>query len=196
MHRQTITVWMAASLAVLIAVGAYFLIASGPRSPMGTAAIGGPFSLVDQHGANVTDASLHGRLALIFFGFTFCPDVCPTELQTITVALDRLGDKADQVAPVFITLDPERDTPVVLGAYLKDFDPRLIGLTGTPDQIAAAARAFRVYYAKTPSKDAEGGYTVDHTGIVYLMGRDGRYRTHFSLHTSPDEMAEAIRRNL
>lgn len=199
MHARIPTALLVAAIVVLGALAAWFILPPNSRPgglSSGVAAIGGPFALTDQHGRPFTDRALHGKLALIYFGYTYCPDVCPTELQTVSAALDRLGPAADQVVPVFVTVDPARDTPAVLGAYLKDFNPRLVGLTGTPEQIAAAAKAYRIYYARAGNANAADGYAMDHSNIVYLMGRDGRYLTHFTLTTTPDEMAAAIRARL
>lgn len=154
--------------------------------------VGGPFTLTDDHGHAVTDASYRGRWMLVYFGYTFCPDVCPTELQTIATALDKLGKQADQVAPLFVTVDPGRDTPAALASYVKLFDDRLIGLTGTPAQIAAVAQAYRVYYAKVPSKDP-GNYLMDHSSFMYLMGPDGQFRALFRQGTSAQALADGIR---
>ncbi|MGB5950691.1 MAG: SCO family protein [Parvibaculum sp.] len=163
----------------------------------GEAKVGGPFTLVDQTGKTVTDADFRGKYMLIYFGFTFCPDVCPTELQMMSGALEKLGDKAANVQPIFITVDPERDTPELLSKYVRQFDPRLIGLTGSTEQIAAVAKEYRVYYGKV-KEEAEDGqshaddYTVDHSSIVYLMGPDGKFLTFFPPGTSPEQMAEKI----
>ena len=119
----------------------------------GTALVGGPFSLVGTDGKTVTDADFRGRYMLIFFGFTHCPDICPAELQVIAQALDKLGDKGKKVVPVFVTLDPERDTPQVMGEYVKSFGPNFVGLTGSPEAIAAAAKSYRVAYAKVENKN-------------------------------------------
>lgn len=194
MRRETAVALIAASIVLAVALGAWLILnrGNGSGSGSGIAGIGGPFTLVDQHGKTVTDRDFQGRFKIVYFGYTFCPDVCPTELQTIAGALDKLGRKADSVVPIFITIDPERDTPKVLSDYLKNFDPRFVGLTGTSDQIAQVAKEYRVYYAKSPGQGAKD-YTMDHTGIVYFMGRDGRFLTHFSMNTSPDEMAEKIR---
>jgi protein SCO1/2 len=169
---------------------------SSSGTQTGTALVGGPFSLTDQTGRPVTDADYRGRYLLIYFGFTFCPDVCPTELQVMSTALDQLGQQADQVQPLFITVDPERDTPPQLAEYVAPFHPRMAGLTGTPEQIAAAARAYRVYYSKVPGKADDGYYTMDHSSFVYLMGRDGRFLEAFAHGTTPDKMAQAIRNHL
>jgi protein SCO1/2 len=154
--------------------------------------VGGPFSLTDDHGHAVTDQTYRGRWVLIYFGYTFCPDVCPTELQTIASALDKLGPEAKSVVPLFITVDPERDTPAALANYVKLFDDRLIGLTGTSEQIAAVARAYRVYYAKVTPKDSTT-YLMDHSSFVYLVGPDGKLRALFRPGESAQELAYAIR---
>ncbi len=187
---------LALAAIVALAVVAAWLIIPPKDGSSGSAAIGGPFTLTDQHGHTFASSALRGKLALIYFGYTYCPDICPTELQAISAALDRLGKSADQVVPVFITIDPARDTPAVLAHYLADFSPRLIGLTGTPDQIAGVARAYRVYYAKAAGSSDADSYMMDHSNIIYLMGRDGRYLTHFSLQSTPDQIAAAIRTHL
>ena len=159
--------------------------------------IGGPFTLVDQTGKTVNNGDLEGRLLLIFFGYTFCPDVCPNALTTMTEALDLLGATADDITPVFITVDPERDTPEQLAMYVEYFHPRLVGLTGTAEQIAKVAKAYRVYYAKAGEDGVDADdYIMDHTSITYLMDRDGTFRLHFSQGTDAETMAERIRGNL
>ena len=168
--------------------------AAGSRI-LGEAQLGGPFALVDGDGRTRTDADFRGRLMLIYFGYTFCPDVCPTELQTMAQAVELLGDDAAKVQPLFITVDPERDTPEVMKAYAENFGAGMIGLTGTPEQVAQAARAYRVYYRKATSESATD-YLMDHSSIVYLMGRDGRFLTHFSLGTTPEDMAKSIHKFL
>lgn len=156
--------------------------------------VGGPFALTDQAGHARTDRDFRGRLMLVYFGFTFCPDVCPTDLQAIGLALDRLGPDGDQVQPIFITVDPERDTASHLADYVPMFHPRLIGLTGSADAIRKVADAYKVYYARVP-QDA-GDYTVDHTAYIYLMDRDGNYLGFFPPGTSADRMVEIIRPRL
>jgi len=161
----------------------------------GEALIGGEFTLVDGTGTTRTDQDFRGELMLVYFGFTFCPDVCPTELQAMGQAVDLLGDKGEAVQPVFITVDPERDTPEVVGQYVESFHPRMVGLTGTPEQVAAAAKAYRVYYRKA-EVEGSSDYLMDHSSIVYLMGRDGKFLTHFSHGTSPQDMAKGISKHL
>jgi protein SCO1/2 len=152
----------------------------------GRALVGGPFALTDHTGRRVTDQDFRGRYMLVFFGFTYCPDVCPSALQLISAALDRLGPKAERVVPLFITLDPERDTPEHLAEYVKSFHPRLIGLTGSASDIEAAAKAYRVYFRKVADPKSTAEYTIDHTVFIYVMGPDGTYRTHFT-HATPLE---------
>ena len=177
--------------------GAAFLLLTSPRANQpvessGTALIGGPFTLVGADGKTVTDRDFAGRYMLVFFGFTHCPDICPAELQVIAQALGDLGGKAKQVVPIFITVDPERDTPKVMANYVKSFGPNFVGLTGTPEQIAAVAKAYRVAYSKIENKASPGDYSVDHSALVYLMDPEGRYVTHFSYGTSADELAEKL----
>lgn len=157
-------------------------------------AIGGPFSLVDQDGRAVTEADFKGRFMLVYFGYTFCPDVCPTQLTRIGNALDMLGEAADKVTPVFITVDPERDRPEHLKEYLTFFHPRTVGLTGTPEQITAAAKAYKVYYKKAETEGGDpGDYLMDHTSVTYLMGPDGGFVTHFSHDVDAEAMAARLR---
>jgi protein SCO1/2 len=169
---------------------------TGEGRSVGTPSIGGPFRLVDQEGRERTDAEFRGKLMLIYFGYAFCPDACPTALSAMTVALNALGAAADDVVPMFITVDPERDTPAQLKLLAENFHPRLVALTGTPERVAAAAKAYRVYYAKQKDENVGGGYLVDHTSIVYLMGRDGRYLSHFTHSAKPEAMAAEIRKAL
>ncbi|MGB0670197.1 MAG: SCO family protein [Rhodospirillales bacterium] len=159
--------------------------------------IGGSFTLVDQDGKTVTDADFKGRFMLIYFGYTFCPDVCPTSLTTMSQALDLLGDKADRIQPLFITVDPERDKPEHLKDYVAFFHPSLVGLSGSLEQVQAAAKAYRVYYAKV-EEDPEDptAYLMDHSSIVYLMGPDGAFVDHFNHDTSPDAMAAKLAQHL
>jgi protein SCO1/2 len=159
---------------------------------IGAVSVGGPFSLVDHTGKAVTEQSYRGKWMLVYFGYTFCPDVCPTELQSVASALDLLGPDADKVVPLFITIDPERDTAAALAEYVKLFDTRLVGLTGSEAQIAAVARAYRVYYAKAATKDS-GSYLMDHSSFLYLMGPDGGFRALFHQGMTPEELAKGLR---
>ncbi|MCS6854076.1 MAG: SCO family protein [Elioraea sp.] len=156
--------------------------------------LGGPFSLIDETGARVTEATFRGSFMLIYFGFTYCPDVCPTELAKMAAALDLVGAEAEEVVPILISVDPDRDTPAALAQYTDLFHPRLIGLTGTEAEIAAAARAFRAYYAKVRTGPGPDDYTMDHSAFIYLMGRRGEFVALFNPQTTPEAMAEAIRR--
>jgi protein SCO1/2 len=185
------------SLALALAVVAFGL--WRPLAPQATPTIGGAFALTDQFGKPRTDAEFRGRYTLVFFGFTNCPDVCPVELQTMSDALDRLGDAAAEVTPIFITVDPARDTPEALRDYTANFHPRLVALTGSAEAIGAVAKAYRVYYAKATGEAAPSDpavYIMDHTAIVYLIGPDGRYVAHFSPGTAAEAMAEGIRERL
>jgi protein SCO1/2 len=159
----------------------------------GEALIGSEFALIDHTGKAVTNEDFPGRWQLVFFGFTYCPDVCPTTLATVSAVLEELGEDAEQVAPLFVTVDPERDTPPVMAEYLANFDPRIVGLTGSPEQIKEAAKAFRVYYAKVDKDDLPGGYTMDHSAFLYLMDPDGNYAAHFSHQDDAAEIAGGIR---
>ncbi len=155
--------------------------------------IGGPFELVDGKGARRTEADFKGQYLLIYFGYTFCPDICPITLQTMSKAIERLGEKEKLVTPIFITVDPERDTVEQIGLYVSSFHPRFVGLTGTPEQIAAAAKAYRVYYAKSGEDEH---YLVDHTSILFFMGPDGRFLHHFRHADGPEKIAEGMDRRL
>jgi len=158
--------------------------------------VGGPFTLVGHDGTTVTEKTFQGEYLLVFFGYTFCPDVCPTTLAKVSRTLDLLGGDAKRIRPLFVTIDPARDTPQALADYVGNFHPRILGLTGTQEQIAAAAKAYRVYYAKAPGETDDTNYFMDHSALVYLMAPDGRYITAFSHQTPPEEMAQAIRRRL
>ena len=168
---------------------------SGMRS-VGQALIGGPFTLTDHKGRRVTEQDFRGRYMLVYFGFTFCPDVCPTALQVEAEALNKLGPKADKFVPILITVDPERDTPAQLASYVESFHPQLVGLTGTQQEIDAVAKAYRVYMRKVEDPKSSAGYTFDHTSLIYVMGPDGTYRTHFTHTTNADAMAERLARLL
>jgi protein SCO1/2 len=167
-----------------------------PEPPLKDAAIGGPFTLTDQNGRAFRDSNLAGKYAIVYFGFSHCPDVCPTDLASISQALR--GIEADDPAlgaklqPVFITVDPERDTPSVLKQYVAAFHPRLIGLTGSPQQIADAAKKYAVYYAKQPTPD--GSYTMDHLRIVFLMGPDGQPIAMLPYEQGAEAIATELRR--
>ena len=162
----------------------------------GTPSIGGPFTLTSHTGDTVSDADFRGKYMLVYFGYTYCPDVCPTSLSRNSEAMAMLGASADRITPVLITVDPERDTVELLDSYVGYFHPRLVGLTGTDAQVADVAKAYRVYYTKVADDESaieDGVYLVDHTSITYLMGPDGQFVQHFSHTTGVDAMAERLR---
>jgi protein SCO1/2 len=197
MRGRLLTVIIAAFLIGALGSAALVLGGQGPMvETTGKALIGGPFTLVDQTGRTVTDQDFRGRYMLVFFGFTHCPDVCPAELQVMSASLDELGPKADEIVPIFITLDPERDTQEAMGAFVKNFGSRFVGLTGSPEAIAAAADAYRVAYAKIQEDTRKPDYSIDHSGLVYLMGKDGEYITQFPYGTPAAKMTETLRRYL
>jgi protein SCO1/2 len=181
---------------LVVCFGAVLIVTGRVSAPVAqqVAAIGGPFKLVDQNGKAVTDQDLKGHPFLVFFGFTHCPDVCPTTLFEVSEVLRALGPDADRTRALFITVDPERDTPAVMKDYLSSFDPHLSGLSGDPATVAAVAKTYRVYFKKVPLE--QGGYTMDHTAIVYLMDKDGRFVSPFSLKRTPDAAAADLRRYL
>jgi protein SCO1/2 len=202
MRGRLLIVILLGFLAGALGGAALLLLTRGAPAPQvetsGKALIGGPFSLVDQTGKTVTDKDFRGRYMLVFFGFTHCPDVCPAELQVMADALGQLGPKASKIVPVFISLDPERDRPEAVGAYVKNFGPNFVGLTGSPEAIAAAAKAYRVSFSKFEYKDSNGQscYSIDHSTLLYLMDKNGEYITHFSYGTPAAKMAETLRRYL
>jgi protein SCO1/2 len=157
--------------------------------------IGGPFALTDQDGRRRTDEDFRGKLMLVYFGFTYCPDICPTDLQQMALAVDRLGPAGEMVQPVFITVDPERDTAAHLKDYMPMFHPRFVGLTGDAAAIEAAARAYRVYFEKAERAD-KADYTINHSAFIYLIGRDGEYLGFFPPGTSAERLADAMRPSL
>lgn len=155
-----------------------------------TVPIGGAFTLIDQDGRTVTDQTYRGKWLVVFFGFTHCPDVCPTALNDMSLVLDALGPRGEALQPLFITVDPERDTAEFLRDFTAAFHPRIVGLTGTPAQIEEAAKAYRVYYKKVPQGES---YTMDHSAITYVIGPDGRFVTHFSHQTGVEKMTAKLR---
>jgi protein SCO1/2 len=194
-------VLVAAALAALVILGAGVFLAlalrDNPRGAAGTmlaSAIGGSFRLTDQNGKTVTDADLKGKWSLVYFGYTHCPDACPTALNDISIALEELGAKRDAVRPVFITVDPERDTPEALKAYVTSFDAPILALTGTPEQVAQAAKGYRVYYAKHP--EAGGDYSMDHSSVIYVMDPQGHFTASFTHESTPEQIAERLKKLL
>ncbi len=196
MNRTTRPLVIVAAFAGSLVVGLVLMLwaVDGLRSATAPAAIGGPFQLTDQAGQTVTEKSLQGRPTLIFFGFTHCPDVCPTSLFEISEVLKAMGGDADRVNAYFVSVDPERDTNAAMKDYLSSFDPHLKGLTGDPEAIAKTLSGFRVYARKVPLKD--GDYTMDHTALIYLMDRDGRFVSPFNLKRTPEEAAADLKRYL
>jgi cytochrome oxidase Cu insertion factor (SCO1/SenC/PrrC family) len=161
----------------------------------GQADIGGPFRLTDQAGKTVRDSDFRGRYMLIYFGYSFCPDVCPTTLSVMAQALDKLGpERARRVVPIFITIDPARDTPKVLADYMKAFGPEFVGLTGSAAAIADAEKKYRVYAVKKPLE--KGNYGMDHSSVLYLMGPDGRMISFYDEAISPDDLAKELRQRI
>ena len=183
-----------AVLAISLAILTGLAIRRGVGGDTSPVAIGGPFQLTDQSGQTVTDKNLQGKPTLIFFGFTHCPDICPTSLFEISEVLKAMGKDADRVNAYFVSVDPERDTAAAMKDYLSSFDPHLKGLTGDPTAIAKVLSSYRVYAKKVPLKD--GDYTMDHTALIYLMDRDGNYLGFFPPGTSADRMVEIIRPRL
>jgi len=160
----------------------------------GQAQVGGPFRLTDQNGRSVSDQDFRGRAMLIYFGYSFCPDVCPTTLQVMADAIGKLGDKRARVTPVFITIDPERDTPKVLKDYMNAFGPEFVGLTGSAAEIKKVEKDYRVYAEKKPLKG--GNYGMDHSSVLYLMGPDGKLVTYYDEAISPDNLARELKQKL
>ena len=196
MERTTRPLVIVGAFSASLVVGLLLMLwaLGGMRNVVGPASIGGPFQLTDQSGQTVTEKNLVGRPTLIFFGFTHCPDVCPTSLFEISEVLRAMGSDADRVNAYFISVDPERDNVAAVNDYLSSFDPHLKGLTGDPLAIAKVASEYRVYAKKVPLKD--GDYTMDHTALTYLMDRDGKFVAPFNLNRKPEEAAADLRKYL
>jgi protein SCO1/2 len=160
----------------------------------GRGTVGGPFTLTDQAGRQRSDREFRGKLMVVYFGYTFCPDVCPADLMAITQALDALGPAAEGIQPLFITVDPERDTKG-LADYVAAFHRNLVGLTGSPEEIRKVANSYKAFYAKVPD-ERNGDYSIDHAGVIYLMGRDGEYLGFMPPQTGPDRLTEILRKYL
>ena len=186
---------IAGALALVAAAGiAVFEVATVPPKTAKARTLsgfGGPFRLTDQNGRIVTDADFHGKWMLLYFGYTHCPDACPTALNSIAEALDRLGPKRGKIQPVFVSLDPQRDTPSVLKDYTRAFQAGILGLTGTPDQVDKVAREYRIAYEKRPT---EGGsdYSIDHTAVIFLVDPQGAPVTFFSQEIPSERIAQTI----
>ena len=160
----------------------------------GSGRVGGPFTLTDQTGKQRSDTDFRGKLMIVYFGYTYCPDVCPTDLMAITQALDALGPAAEDVQPVFITIDPERDTTLLAG-YVSAFHRSLVGLTGSPDEIRKVANSYKAFYVKVQDERSRD-YSIDHAGVIYLIGRNGEYLGFMPPQTNPDRLTEVLRKNL
>ncbi len=196
---------VAAALVVVAGIGVIAALLTSDRS-IGTAQegrstgaplVGGAFTLVDHDGKTRTNAEFAGKLLLVYFGYTFCPDVCPTGLQRLAEGLDVLTEaERAEIAPLFITIDPARDTSAVLKEYVAQFHAQIIGLTGSPEQIATAAKAYRVYYRKSDQTKDQAEYLMDHSSIIFIMGRDGHYKAHYTHDSKPEDIAAGIRKAL
>ena len=173
---------------------AAFVVLTPKTQEGGTSSVGGPFTLTNQDGQRVTERDYAGRTHLVFFGFTHCPDVCPTTLQQIGDVLKALGPKGRDTRALFIAVDPERDTPAALKTYLASFDPRITGLTGSPDEVNAAVKAYRAYVRKVPTKD--GDYTMEHTALVYVMNGQNRFLNALNLARPSGEAAAELAKML
>jgi protein SCO1/2 len=187
MNRRALLV-SAVAVAAAAGIGASYVLNN--KQVTETLSVGGPFKLIGTDGQEVTEAAMKGKYSLFFFGFTFCPDACPTALNTFSLVLSKLGPDADKIQPVFVSIDPARDTPQVLKDYLASFDPRIIGLTGTPEEIAETAKEFRVYYAK----QGEGEfYLMDHSTAIIVMNPDYEYAGVLAGNMQPDEMVTRLK---
>lgn len=178
-------------IAAAVALGLLWQSAGRLEAPA-PSAIGGEFSLTDQDGHLRHAADFRGKFMLVYFGYSYCPDVCPTTLAMMADALDKLGPAGERIVPIFVTVDPARDTPKVLKAYLKSFGQRFVGLTGDAKAVAAAAKAYRVYYKKHPLEG--GGYAMDHSSLIYLMGPDGKFLTDYDESLGADSMAALLKK--
>ncbi len=204
MRTLRLILWFAVATAAALLAAVYFTSRETPVSETEQARtaeeiareiVTGEFSLVDGSGRPLTDVDFRGSWLLIFFGYTHCPDVCPTTLGTVALIMDDLGADGDALQPLFITVDPARDTPDIVGAYAAAFHPRIIGLTGSEEQVAAAAKSHRAYYARVPLPEA-GDYAMDHSAHLYLMDPDGLYATAFSQRDTVESIVQSIRRRL
>jgi cytochrome oxidase Cu insertion factor (SCO1/SenC/PrrC family) len=194
MNRAPTALIVLALLLAILAGGLLWYIGEGSpgatSSGTGVADIGGPFALIDQNGLRRTDSDFHGHYVLLYFGYSYCPDVCPTTLGVMADALAKLGPRASRIVPVFITIDPERDTPAVLKKYLAAFGPNFVGLTGSLADITRAAHEYRVYFAK--HKLESGGYAVDHSSVIYLLGPDGKLLKFYDAAETPDQLVKDL----
>lgn len=174
---------------LLLAAGGYLFLSGSQPAAL---TVGGPFSLIDGDGKPVTDQTWRGKYMLVYFGYTYCPDVCPTTLTNVAAAMDKLGPKANEIQPLFITVDPARDTPAAVKQFAAAFSPRIIGLTGSAAQIATAAKEYRVYYAKHVTGPGPNDYSMDHSSVLYLMGPDGKFIAPLRADEDGPEIAAAL----
>jgi cytochrome oxidase Cu insertion factor (SCO1/SenC/PrrC family) len=199
MKKSSLIMALGALLVALGALGASLVLAPGGRMAevisSGEALVGGAFEATDHNGKRVSDKEFLGKHTLYYFGYTFCPDVCPAELQVISAALAQVPGAEEKFQVVFVSIDPERDTPEIMKDYVANFWPGTVGLTGSAEDIRQIAGKFRVYFGKAPGKDGEGkdDYLMDHSSIVYLMGPDGKFIRHFAFGTPADDMAKALK---
>lgn len=196
MSKKSIAFIVVIALVLGIGLTYRLMMMGGADNTSSSAQIGGAFTLVNQDGKTVTDQDFRGKYMLVYFGYTFCPDVCPTELQAIGNAMDTMkSDVSAQVTPIFISIDPERDTVAQMKSFVPYFYDRMVGLTGSLDQVEQAAKAYRVYYKKSiPEGDPKDtdAYLMDHSSFVYLMGKDGKFIRHFNPGTSPENIAKGV----
>ena len=200
LRRVRLALWMltavAASGAIALWVSRHWGPPPAPDALESTRAlITGEFSLVDHGGKAVTKADYRGKWMLVSFGFTYCPDVCPLTLDAMSRVMDALGDDAERVVPLFISVDPERDKPEVMADYVAAFHPAVIGLTGSPEQVRDAAKNYRAYYKKVAMEGVADGYTMEHSAFVYLMNTEGDYQQHFAYSDPPEDITAGIRRH-
>lgn len=193
--RITVLSWVISVLllvGLLAWLGTDFIQVGKAGTTNGEAAIGGHLDLINGDGNKVTERDFAGRYMLVYFGYTHCPNICPTTLLMVGNAMGRIGAKANKVTPVFITVDPARDTAPVMGAYVKHFGTRMVGLTGTEEQVHQVAASYKVYYSKIENENSALGYMVDHSSFIYLMGPNGKYITHFPPNVSEEALAEGL----
>jgi protein SCO1 len=191
MRAERLTIVAVLSIFVIALAGLAIFLLVSPRDNSQTAAIGGPFHLVDDRGRPVSDQDLRGKPTAIYFGYTFCPEVCPTTLSDMAGWIKDLGGDADKINFVFVTVDPQRDTAKVMHEYVASFDPRIRGFTGTPQAVAQAAKAYRVYYQRVPLQG--GNYAMDHSTSIYLMDTRGRYFDRIAYQEDPKSAVEKLR---
>lgn len=199
-RTRLLAVGLAVVAGVGIGLGAHFFVGNGTTgirpSSFVDPGIGGPFRLTDQNGKVRTDQDFRGKVMLVEFGYTYCPDVCPLGLQLFADVLDKLGPDAAKVQPIFITVDPARDTPSQLRAYVDHFSPKIVGLTGSEQDIATVAREYRVYYKLGADHATNPNYSVDHSAILYMMDQNGKFVGHFTHETPVDKVVASIRAHL